>query len=68
MENEALTAKEVSKILKIGLCQVYKGCARGEIPSIRVGRRWLIPRAALDHWLGFYSLPTKKTRQEEGTS
>ena len=68
MENEVLTAKEASKVLKISLGQVYEGCARREIPSVRVGRRWLIPRAALDHWLGFYSLPAKKTKQAEGTS
>ena len=68
MENEVLTAKEVSKRLRVGLSQIYEGCARGEIPALRIGRRWLIPRAALDHWLGLYSLPAKKTTENASSS
>jgi excisionase family DNA binding protein len=30
---------------------LYLAVARGELPSIRLGRRILIPRAAFDAWL-----------------
>lgn len=30
---------------------LYEGCKRGEIPHLRVGRRIIFPRAAIDAWL-----------------
>lgn len=42
-----LTAEEVSKLLPLGLNQVYEGIRRGEIPSIKIGRRILVPRQRL---------------------
>jgi excisionase family DNA binding protein len=35
----------------------YEGIKRGEIPHIRIGRRILIPRAALDAMLADETLP-----------
>lgn len=46
------TADETREILGIGRNSVYEGIATGEIPSIRVGRRVLIPTAALRRLLG----------------
>jgi|TARA_R100000329_G_scaffold68315_4_gene59904 excisionase family DNA binding protein len=46
-----LQVKEVSKILSLGINQTYKACERGEIPSIRMGHRWVIPSKAFFQWL-----------------
>lgn len=45
------TVLEVAKILRIGYCSAYQAVARGDIPSVRVGRRILIPRYALEQML-----------------
>lgn len=46
-----LTVLEVARILRLGKISVYQAIARGEIPCIRIGRRILIPRHALDQIL-----------------
>jgi excisionase family DNA binding protein len=42
------TIVEAAKRLGIGRNQAYEAAHRGEIPTIRIGRRWLVPIAALD--------------------
>ena len=42
-----LTVDEAAVLLGIGRILAYEAVARGEIPSIRVGRRYLVPVAAL---------------------
>jgi excisionase family DNA binding protein len=44
----AVTVEEAAKILGIGRSLAYSGAARGEIPTIRIGKRMLVPLAALD--------------------
>jgi excisionase family DNA binding protein len=48
---ETTTIADAAKRLKIGRNQAYEAAARGEIPVIRIGRRWLVPTAALDRLL-----------------
>lgn len=50
-QSVVLTVDEVAGLLKISRPQAYLGVERGEIPHIRVGRRILIPRAALEKLL-----------------
>jgi excisionase family DNA binding protein len=45
------TVCEVARILRIGKISVYQAIARGEIPCIRIGRRILIPKNALEQML-----------------
>jgi excisionase family DNA binding protein len=49
---ETTTVAEAAKRLKIGRNQAYEAAARGEIPVIRIGRRWLVPTVKLDRLLG----------------
>jgi len=44
----ALTVREVLRIVPLGRTAVYDAIRRGDIPSVRVGGRVLIPRAALE--------------------
>jgi hypothetical protein len=46
--------REDSEDGKISACQAIE---RGEVPSIRIGRRILIPRMALEQVLNRFSIP-----------
>ncbi len=46
-----ITADELAALLGVDRKTVYEGAARGEIPSVRLGRRVLFARAAIDAWL-----------------
>jgi excisionase family DNA binding protein len=48
---EVLSVEEARVVLGLGRRAAYAGVKRGEIPSIRVGRRLLVPRVALDKLL-----------------
>jgi excisionase family DNA binding protein len=46
-----LTPRETIALTGIGLSATYRMLANGEIPHIRVGKRFVIPRVALLSWL-----------------
>jgi excisionase family DNA binding protein len=48
---DVLTVEDVAVKLGIGRNQAYEAVHAGKIPSLRVGRRWLIPRPAFDRIL-----------------
>jgi len=50
-EPATLTIEETAAILRIGRNQAYEAAKRGEIPSIKIGRRILVSRQALDQLL-----------------
>lgn len=43
--------KELMALLGLSKTAVYQGIERGEIPSVRIGRRILIPKTAVDKLL-----------------
>lgn len=47
-----LTVPEAAQVLGIGRDAAYRAVARDEIPHLRVGRRILVPVAALERMLG----------------
>jgi excisionase family DNA binding protein len=46
-----LRAQEVAKFLRCGERAVYESIARGEIPSVRLGRVLRVPTSAFLRWL-----------------
>ena len=50
-ERLVLSVREVQEALNLSRSSVYEGIAQGTIPSIRVGKRILVPRAALQRLL-----------------
>ena len=50
-ERLTLTARETAKLLGLSLASVYNGLLTGQIPHISIGRRKIIPRAALEKML-----------------
>ena len=54
MERNRLTLSvpETAKLLGISRALAYQLVARGELPSLRLGRRIVVPRAALERFIG----------------
>jgi len=52
-----LSVDEASKILGVSRAMTYEAIRRGEVPSIRIGRRILIPRSQLAQLLGGRAMP-----------
>lgn len=48
---DVLTVEEARKRLRIGRNAIYEALARNEIPSIRIGRKYLVPRVAFEAML-----------------
>ena len=48
---ELLTVAETAKLLRLSRSQVYVLAAKKQIPHIRVGKRIVIPKTALESWL-----------------
>lgn len=51
MERATLTVAETAEYIGIGLNKVYQLVNDKTIPSIRIGKRFIIPKIALDEWL-----------------
>ena len=47
-----LTIDEAAVVLRISRQSAYEAARRGEIPTIRLGRRILVPRRALEKLIG----------------
>jgi excisionase family DNA binding protein len=51
MDKLVYNAHEVAKVLDIGMNKVYELISQGKIPYVRVGRKYIIPKEALENWL-----------------
>lgn len=47
IEKLTFTVDETADLIRLSRNATYEAIRRGEIPAIRVGRRLLVPRAAL---------------------
>ncbi len=50
-ESLTLTVTECAELLGIGRNSAYEAIARGEIPVVKIGKRLLVPRQALEKML-----------------
>jgi excisionase family DNA binding protein len=50
-EGRVMTLNEVAAVLRISRGSAYEAAKRGEIPTVRIGHRILVPRAALERLL-----------------
>ena len=46
-DKQTYTVPEAAKILGIGRSSAYEGAKTGQLPTIRIGNRLLVPKAAL---------------------
>lgn len=50
-EQLTYSVQEAGYMLGVGRNQVYDAVARGELPALRLGKRWLILKSAFDKLL-----------------
>lgn len=48
---------------RLGICRqaIYRGLREGTIPSIRLGKRFIIPRSAVNEWLSSAAARPRQT-------
>ncbi len=51
MDELMLRADEAFRTLKVGRTKGYELLRSGDLPVVRVGRRLLVPRGALEDWV-----------------
>jgi excisionase family DNA binding protein len=51
IERRTLTITEASEALGVSRNKAYEAAKRGEIPTIKIGKRILVPAAALERML-----------------
>lgn len=51
-EKATLTVEQAATILGISRGSAYEAARSGQLPTIRIGRRLLVPRAKLEELLG----------------
>jgi len=49
---EVHTVDEAARRLRIGRNQAYEAVRRGDIPSVRIGNSYRIPKSAIDRMVG----------------
>ena len=60
--SDGLTIREVADRLGVSTMTAYRAAAAGEIPSIRIGRRRIVPRAAFEAMLATATQPDARDR------
>ena len=53
---DTLTVEEAGSVLRLGRNSMYEGIRRKEIPAIKIGRRLLVPKAAIERLLNVASV------------
>jgi excisionase family DNA binding protein len=61
-QHEYLKVPEVAEVLRIARSRAYEMVARGEIPSVRIGRSVRVSRKELDRWLEEQRQPSARWR------
>ncbi len=51
MDRKTLSVTEAAEVLGIGRSAAYEAARVGEIPTVRIGKRVLVPIAALERML-----------------
>lgn len=51
VSREGISVEEAARLLGIAKGTAYRAVRAGQLPAIRIGRRWIVPRRALDAML-----------------
>jgi excisionase family DNA binding protein len=57
IERRTVTVQEAATILSVGRNKAYEAARSGEIPTIRIGKRLLVPLTALERLLAVGAKP-----------
>lgn len=58
-QKKVLTVREAAKLLGISNGSAYEAARNGQIPTIRIGRRLIVPRVALERMLAEAGQPKR---------
>ncbi|MGH3814568.1 MAG: helix-turn-helix domain-containing protein [Pseudonocardiaceae bacterium] len=61
-ERAVYTVREVSELLSISLGGTYQLCRDRQIPALKLGGRWIIPKSRFHTWLD--NLPTANPEED----
>jgi excisionase family DNA binding protein len=50
-ERKTYNIEEAGRLLGVGRDQAYEAAKSGQLPTIKIGKRLLVPKAALDRML-----------------
>lgn len=50
--DDVITPRELQEIMNLGRNSIYALLQQNAIPALRVGKKWLIPKSAVLHYLG----------------
>ena len=64
-DRATLTVEEAARLLGIGRGLAYEGARTGTIPSLRLGRRIVVPRAGLERLLASGRPPNPSGPRDE---
>ena len=65
MKRATVTVPEAGEILGVGRNNAYSAAEQGILPTIRIGRRIVVPMAALEKMLARVSLLQPEPEREE---
>jgi len=51
LADRVLTVPEAARLVRVSARSYYQAAARGEVPAVRIGRRIVVPGAALERLL-----------------
>ena len=57
---------EVAKYLRVSRSLIYRMAREGQIPALKVGRKWLFRKETIEHWLAEREDVLVASQQEEG--
>lgn|SRR5215813_9814466 len=62
---DAFTVEQAGKILGISRASAFQAASKGEIPTIRIGKRLIVPRRGLERLLGLNEADASVGRQAQ---
>jgi excisionase family DNA binding protein len=67
IQRRTVTVKEAATILGVGRNKAYEAARSGEIPTIRIGKRLLVPLTALERLLAVEVGANELAQPEKGS-
>ena len=61
-DQDILTVKEISDLLRLHPATVYRLARQGKIPSFRIGSEWRFRRDVIERWMTEQSMGTQQVR------
>ena len=67
-ERLTLTIEETARLLRVSRGTAYQAAREGQLPTVRLGRRLLVPRHALERMLTAAGTESPQTNGAAGTA